>query len=682
MNEKDVTDERRAPDPKTAALTAKLKHIFLDRDLYRRLLGCRGAEAQSLLDSFQLVLDLRGLDTDFRLNLIVATQRLAAVSGLYPLRYELKGIVYDNQSPVNFGGFADIFKGTLQGQTVCIKALRISEQTDIDYVMKVSPFSWYTPAGPGILHSQKFSMEGILWGQLWNPNVLPIYGFHRTPNQICLISPWMDRGDIAKYLKDTPEAVRLPLAIDVAQGLLYLHENGIVHGDLKGANILIDDAGRARLADFGISSVSDKEILAWTTQSAAASQGGTVRWQAPELFDVDNDEVVENNVASDVYAWSCVCYEIFTGDVPYMDFNNPATVMMKILSGILPARPSETHGAWQEWGLTESIWLLMEDCWVRDPAQRPSIEEVLSKLAPNPSDVRYSRASKTILSPAAFRDKTSERMDVITVSALEGILGCKVDVGLTIPEGVVGVSALNIDTAVLSQHTTSSSNGPTTNAADARSLDVKSARGRDTYELDTDFFSALSRWTLGDPKATLDRLLEDICDPIDSGRLHINTMPDMPYPVWNFIRALSRLSELGKTVSSANVEVQTLARDIIEWVTCVKVSFASDQSWNKLENMWHLAVEICRWAELRLLDRRWFITNATIEKEITEFKICVTKASKVFRDQSIIMKDGGSHNAILQSIRKFVKRRDKDSISLTFEIIQKTQKAHLVTEYH
>ncbi|KAF8056270.1 kinase-like domain-containing protein [Lyophyllum atratum] len=394
-----------------------------------------------LVDIFaSQVLDLRGLDTDFRRHLIVATQRLAAASGLYPLHYELKNIVYDIQSPLSFGGFADIYKGTLQGQTVCVKAIRVSQQTGVEAFIKT------------------FSKEGILWGQLSNPNVLPIYGFHCTKTQMCLISPWMNQGDITIYLKNTPDA-----AIDVAQGLLYLHENGIIHGDIKGANILIDDTNRARLADFGISSVSDANILAWATRSAAASQGGTIRWQAPELFGVDNDEVVMNSVASDVYAWSCVCYEIFTGNIPYVDILKEFTVMHKVMSGVRPARPSDSTGAWLEWGLTESIWSLMEDCWKQNPKERPSIEQVISRLTSNLTGKRHPSTSDNILSPAAFREKTSKRVEVITMSTLEGLFGLKVEGESATCGKLVGApaSVLDSETATTQRRTAGVSNGTT-----------------------------------------------------------------------------------------------------------------------------------------------------------------------------------------------------------------------------
>jgi serine/threonine protein kinase len=74
--------------------------------------------------------------------------------------------------------------------------------------------------------------------------------------------------------------------------------------------VLVNSAGRASLADFGVSSVSGTNIIRWTSQSHAGSTGGSTRWQAPELFDDENDQSVPNSKASDIYSWGCVCYEV------------------------------------------------------------------------------------------------------------------------------------------------------------------------------------------------------------------------------------------------------------------------------------------------------------------------------------------------------------------------------------
>jgi serine/threonine protein kinase len=85
-------------------------------------------------------------------------------------------------------------------------------------------------------------------------------------------------------------------------------------GDSK-ANILISGSYRACLADFGLSTA--KESISYA--AATARVVGTLRWQAPELLDPDND-ADDNTLASDVYAFACVCYEVVFGSCRCWDW--------------------------------------------------------------------------------------------------------------------------------------------------------------------------------------------------------------------------------------------------------------------------------------------------------------------------------------------------------------------------
>ncbi|EPQ54916.1 kinase-like protein, partial [Gloeophyllum trabeum ATCC 11539] len=98
---------------------------------------------------------------------------------------------------------------------------------------------------------------------------------------------------------------------EVSQGLEYLHCHNIVHGDLRGGNVLIDDASHARFADFGLSRFSEATKGAYTT----ATREGSTRWTAPELFpDSDEDEgegpCIRRTRQTDVYVYGCLCLEV------------------------------------------------------------------------------------------------------------------------------------------------------------------------------------------------------------------------------------------------------------------------------------------------------------------------------------------------------------------------------------
>ncbi|KAG6894848.1 hypothetical protein C0995_013586, partial [Termitomyces sp. Mi166 len=166
--------------------------------------------------------------------------------------------------------------------------------------------------------------------------------------------------------------------LDVALGLKYLHQNDIVHGDLKGANILVNDSGRACVADFGLSSVIDPLNLEWT-ESTTTVPGGTMNWKAPEPY-VEHSRSPKSTTASDVYAWACVCYEIFTGERPFFEFPIYSQIPEIVLNGRRPSRPVSSSTPWTQWGLTEDIWRLMEECWLHDPSARPTIDDVARRL--------------------------------------------------------------------------------------------------------------------------------------------------------------------------------------------------------------------------------------------------------------------------------------------------------------
>ena len=167
----------------------------------------------------------------------------------------------------------------------------------------------------------------------------------------------------------------------------------MVHGDLKGvgllglvplsisnspsikANILIDETGRACLADFGlVTIISDATSL---VSSSSPTHGGTYRWMSPELFCPEDFGLEDSRRTkhSDCYALGMVIYEVLSGQVPFSRYDTYAAIV-KIGRGERPGRP---QGAERKL-FTDVVWRVLECCWASKRDDRPSIEDVLQVL--------------------------------------------------------------------------------------------------------------------------------------------------------------------------------------------------------------------------------------------------------------------------------------------------------------
>ena len=136
------------------------------------------------------------------------------------------------------------------------------------------------------------------------------------------------------------------------------------------SNVLIDQTGNARLADFGLLTILSDP--ANHLSSSSFTQGGSARWMSPELIDpqrfgLDNSRPTKS---SDCYALGMVIYETISGHLPFHQHAD-LTVFVKVLGGERP-----TRGA----GFAESLWKMLAQCWMPQSNDRPSIQDVLQCL--------------------------------------------------------------------------------------------------------------------------------------------------------------------------------------------------------------------------------------------------------------------------------------------------------------
>ncbi|KAF9441109.1 kinase-like protein [Macrolepiota fuliginosa MF-IS2] len=283
----------------------------------------------------------------------IALYRLCSASMLCPQCYALEGIVKPNSAEAS-GGFGDIFKGRHGDRTLCLKVIRLHQRSDVVPALKVCV------------------KEGMMWAELRHTNILPFYGVYyldEKREQFCLVSPWMDRGDVVTYLRNNPSIPRTPFIYDIASGMKYLHSEGMVHGDIKGANVLVNDSGRACITDFGLASIQVDQTLSYS-RGATTVSGCSYRWAAPELLE-DGAHMTKK---SDVWAFGCVCYEIYAEMVPFYECTLDTQIMRKLMIGILPI------GSVQPSQIDNSMWELMVHCCTSDPTGRPEFWEILEGM--------------------------------------------------------------------------------------------------------------------------------------------------------------------------------------------------------------------------------------------------------------------------------------------------------------
>ena len=141
------------------------------------------------------------------------------------------------------------------------------------------------------------------------------------------------------------------------------------------ANIIIDQGGRARLAEYGLGPINSDPSF---TVAATSGAVGASRWLAPELMRRSRKGSrmpVAESKAADVFAFGMLAVEVFTGKIPFEGQENEA-VALHISQG---GRPEISRNA-RTVGLTDEMWKLFEDCWQQDPKTRPTMEKVVRRL--------------------------------------------------------------------------------------------------------------------------------------------------------------------------------------------------------------------------------------------------------------------------------------------------------------
>ncbi|KZP24577.1 kinase-like protein [Athelia psychrophila] len=291
-------------------------------------------------------------------------------SNLYQVQKETKTLLPEfnlrrgevsriGEFPVSGSASMDIWEGTyLSREKVAVKVIRA------------------VTADPRSL--QRFKREVKIWGDVWKidggQHILPFYGFCQNDGPYpYMVSPWQVNGTAISYVKRYPQVDYRDIIRKIGAGISILHsmQPPIVHGDIKGANIVINSFGDPLIADFGVSRIVEDITGVPFSQSNGVSD--SYRWFAPELC-IGPGSL---SISSDVYAYAMTMLELLTNQQPYAYIKHTTEVVIKSAMGARPRRPTDPQVIAR--GLDDSLWQLMGDCW-GEQTTRPSIQGVLDRL--------------------------------------------------------------------------------------------------------------------------------------------------------------------------------------------------------------------------------------------------------------------------------------------------------------
>ncbi|KAK2646947.1 hypothetical protein Ddye_022142 [Dipteronia dyeriana] len=160
-------------------------------------------------------------------------------------------------------------------------------------------------------HIRELEEEVKLLKNLKHPNIVRYLGTAREDESLNILLEFVPGGSISSLLGkfgSFPESVIRMYTKQLLLGLDYLHMNGIMHRDIKGANILVDNKGCIKLADFGAS----KKVVELATINGAKSMKGTPYWMAPEVI-----LQTGHSFSADIWSVGCTVIEMATGKPPW-----------------------------------------------------------------------------------------------------------------------------------------------------------------------------------------------------------------------------------------------------------------------------------------------------------------------------------------------------------------------------
>lgn len=301
------------------------------------------------------------------------------------------------------GSFSKVFLGVWRMEEVVIKILQADYKSDL---------------------MTQLIREIKIMARLRNKHVVQLYGACIEDDHPCLVMEHMERGSLDKVLSKEKFSVtqQRQVALDIAKGLYYLHSCGIIHRDLKSANVLINIHGEAKLTDFGLSKIRS------TSVAAAKESSHSIAWLAPECLKRSTMVTAQ----ADIYSFGVILWEICTSKLPFADCKDESTMIKRVCTGKRDMVPDEIPTVYRK---------IIQGCWQLDPLERPSLIDIIQELtAYNPED---ELSAETLYQQGLEHEKSgqlSEARKAYEKSASKGYYKAHTNLGFFYQKGLGGVS--------------------------------------------------------------------------------------------------------------------------------------------------------------------------------------------------------------------------------------------------
>lgn len=277
----------------------------------------------------------------------------------------LGGVKFIPKSEIVFGrllgagSFGKVYEGTWKFQTVAVKCYEGERLPEVV--------------------AQEIRHEVGIMLRLQHDCLVKLLGLVQENSQPgMLVMELGENGSLYQYLRGSQTitwGLRLRMAGELARGLACLHDENIVHRDMKSLNVVLDGDYHAKWCDFGLAAMKQHSMTTSRANNASTvSIVGTIQWMAPELFERGSSKP---STKSDIWALGMVFFELASRQIPFHDAQTKEQVITWIMQGTGEVVPEECQAR------SPGFAAIIQRCWL-ERNSRPTAKQLIGEIAALP----------------------------------------------------------------------------------------------------------------------------------------------------------------------------------------------------------------------------------------------------------------------------------------------------------